>query len=114
MTAFVNIVKLRGYLGKDAEVPSSDIVSRYSYGVLSLCIDSGSWNEVENVWTPQTVHHHLICIGPYFCGQTRGLEQGDHIEIDGELCASETGSHVRVLRICRLDRPVGSDEPDDG
>ena len=114
-TTFINIVKLRGFLGRDAEAPTSDIVSRYSYGVLALCIDAGSWNKTENVWVPQTVWHRLICIGPYFCGYTRGLKQGDHLEIKGELCASESGSSVRVLQIRRLEDPqIGADDSDDG
>jgi len=102
MTSFENTVRLRGYLTEDAEAPTSDFVSRYSYGVLVVCTDPDSWNPAENVSTSQTVHHRLICIGPYLRGETQGLKRGDHIEIEGEICASETGSQVRVLHVCKL------------
>jgi hypothetical protein len=115
MTPFKNSVKLRGFLGEDAAAPSSDIISRYSYGSLTLCIDAGLWNKVENLWVPRTIFLPLICIGPYFCGYTRGLKRGDHVEVEGELCASESGTHVRVLQLNRIERPLSDpDDSDDG
>ncbi len=85
MDIFKNAVTLRGFLGRDAEVPASDHIQRDAFAVLTLCIESGVWNTATNAWVPQTARHTIICPGPYFCGFTRGMKQGDYIEIEGEL-----------------------------
>jgi hypothetical protein len=86
MTAlFENTLKLRGFLGKDAEVPSSDHITDDAYAVLTLCLESGVWWRPRNEWISNTGWFRIICPGPYFCGFTRGMSQGSYIEVEGYL-----------------------------
>jgi single-stranded DNA-binding protein len=130
MTLFANIVTLRGFLGSDARVPASDGISRNAFAVLTLCIESGTWNKAANEWRPSTAWHRIICPGPFFCGFTRGMKQGDYVEIEGQLhvshydrpivIAGKTVTDQRPLyevhatQIRKLDYPpVGVDEGED-
>src|ERR1700733_8718453 len=97
MTPFENTVKLRGFLGRDAEAPPSDGITCEAYVVLTVCIESGTWIKGSNKWIPQSASHRIICRGPFFCGFTRGMKQGDYIEIEGELRGAFIGEGT-VLR----------------
>jgi single-stranded DNA-binding protein len=111
MTLFENTVTLRGFLGSDAEVPSSDGIRSDSFAVLTVCIATGTWKKQTSEWVSRTERHRVFCMGPYFCGFTRGMKRGDYVEIDGELHASESGSAVHALSIRRLEcPPAGVDE----
>jgi hypothetical protein len=121
MQPFENLVKLRGFLGKDAEAPSSDRIQNDSFAVLLLATVSGVWDLGANEWYPRTDWHRVICPGPFFCGMVRGMKCGDYLEIEGELHTQEQnrtvvvagerfpmkhGSYaVHAVRITRLDRP---------
>lgn len=94
MQLFENSIKLRGFLGSNAEVLPSDGIKNDSFAVLTLCIVSGTWKKSTNEWSPWTDWHRIICPGPYFCGFTRGMKRGAYIEVEGE------------LHISRYDRPV--------
>jgi len=96
MTLFENTLKLRGFLGKDAEVPSSDGITEDAYAVLLLATMSGTWDIATNEWTPRTDWHRIICPGPWFCGFTRGMRRGDYLEVEGELRAVEQERGVVV------------------
>ncbi len=120
-TLFENTVKLRGFLGKDAQAPSSDGITEDAYAVLFLATVSGIWDLSTNEWTPRTDWHRIICPGPFFCGMVRGMRRGDYLEVEGELRALEQERGVVVaserfpvkhatyavhaIRIQRLDRP---------
>lgn len=120
-TLFENTVKLRGFLGKDAQAPSSDRITEDAYAVLLLATVSGIWDLSTNEWTPRTDWHRIICPGPFFCGMVRGMRRGDYLEVEGELRALEQERGVVVagerfpvkhatyavhaVRIQRLDRP---------
>ena len=124
MNIFKNSFSLRGFLAADAEVPTSDHIRDDSYAVLTLCIESGVWNKARNKWIPQTARHTVICPGPYFCGFTRGMKQGDYVEVEGELRSTlvEEGTTLRnslhaymvhALTIRRLEVPaIGVHEGD--
>ncbi|MGC1782093.1 MAG: hypothetical protein WA708_06210 [Acidobacteriaceae bacterium] len=130
MTLFENIVTLRGFLGKDAEVPSSDHIQPDSFAVLLLGTMSGTWDVATNAWTPRIEWHRIICPGPYFCGFTRGMRRGDYLEVEGELRALEQdrtvvvvgerypGMHatyaVHAIHINRLERPLVVVDTGDG
>lgn len=121
MQLFENTVKLRGFLGKDAEAPSSSGIQNDSFAVLLLATVSGVWDLGNNQWNPRTDWHRVICPGPFFCGMVRGMQRGDYLEIEGELRTQEQnrtvvvtgerfpmkhGSYlVHATRITRLDRP---------
>ncbi len=74
MNIFANTLKLRGFLGKDAEVPSSDGITDDAFTVLYLATMSGTWDIATNEWTPRTTSHRIVCPGPWFCGFTRGID----------------------------------------
>jgi hypothetical protein len=124
MNIFRNHVILRGFLSRDAEVPTSHHIQSDSYAVLTLCIESGVWNKAQNQWIPQTARHTILCPGPYFCGFTRGMKHGDYVEVEGELRSTlvEEGTTLRnslhayvvhALTIRRLEVPaIGVDEGD--
>ena len=114
MTLFENTVTLRGFLGSDAEVPTSDGIRRDSFAVLTVCVPTGTWKKQTSEWGSTTERHRVFCMGPYFCGFTRGMKRGDYVEIDGELRVSESGSEVHALSIRRLEcPPVGVDEDEE-
>ena len=120
-TLFANSIILRGFLGKNAEVPPSDGITEDAYAVLLLATVSGTWDLSTNEWTPRTDWHRIICLGPFFCGMVRGMRRGDYLEVEGELrnqdqprtvvvageshSVSKTSYAVHAIRIQRLDRP---------
>ena len=122
MTLFENAVKLRGFLVKDAEVPTSDRTEVDSFAVLLLATMSGTWDIATNEWIPHTACHRVVCPGPYFCGFTRGMKHGDYVEVEGELHVFDydrpvivEGEHftakryvceVRAIQVRRLERPL--------
>lgn len=127
MTIFENTVTLRGFLGKDAEVPSSDDIAWNSFAVLLVGIASGTWRKRTCEWIPLTEWHRVICPGPFFCGFARGMKQGDYVQITGELRRSDydriitdaderfpvaqCNYEVHALEIRRLEVPsIGADE----
>jgi len=121
MTLFANNVILRGFLGKNAEVPPSDGIPYNAFAVLLLATVSGKWDLGANQWLPRTDWHRIICPGPFFCGLVRGMRRGDYLEVEGELRALEQDRGVVVagerfsvkhstyavhaVRIQRLDQP---------
>jgi|GEM_PF-4590569 len=54
MNIFENTPKLRGFLVKDAEVPSSDGITENAFAVLYLATMSGTWDIAINQWA----QHH--------------------------------------------------------
>jgi len=124
MNIFKNSVSLRGFLACDAEVPASNHIRHDSFAVLVLGIASGTWKKQTCEWIPRTARHTVICPGPYFCGFTRGMKQGDYVEVEGELRSTliEEGTTLRnslhayvvhATQIRRLEVPaIGVDEGD--
>ena len=122
MTLFANTVTLRGFLGKNAEVPPSDGIREDAYAVLLLATVSGTWDLATNQWTPRTDWHRIICPGPFFCGFTRGMRRGDYLEVEGELReqvqkrtvviaderfpVNKATYALHATRIQKLDRPL--------
>lgn len=130
MNIFKNVVTLRGFLARNAEVPTSDHIRRDSFAVLVLGIASGTWKTQTCEWIPRIEWHRVICPGPFLCGFTRGLKQGAYIEVTGELHRSDYDRSVTVagerfpvtqstyevhaLEIRRLEVPsIGVDEGED-
>ena len=109
-----NSLQLRGFLGKDAEVPSSDGITDDAFAVLTLCVESGVWWRPSNEWLSKTAWFRVICPGPFFCGFTRGMKQGEYIEVDGQLAIHHYRSlnftnpvyEIHATQIRRLEIPV--------
>ena len=122
-----NTVTLRGFLGKDAEVPTSNHIEWNSFAVLLVGIATGTWRKRTCEWVPRTEWHRVVCPGPFFCGFTRGMKQGDYVEVIGELHRSDydrtitdagerfpvaqSTYEVHALEVRRLEVPaIGVDE----
>lgn len=121
MQLFENLVKLRGFLGKDAEAPSSDHLTGDSFAVLLLVTVSGKWDLEAARWNPRTDLHRIICPGAFFCGMVRGMRCGTYLEIEGEIrewdedrtvvvagkprVVKHAVYAVHAIHIARLDRP---------
>ena len=117
-----NRITLIGFLGKDAEVPPSAEITAAAYAVLTLCTEAGQWVKRDSYWLPHTAEHTIICPGPYNCGLTRGMKQGDYLEIEGTLrtfeypepvvisedplVMKESGFEIYATKIQRLDPPA--------
>jgi hypothetical protein len=97
MQLFENTIKIRGFLGSNAEVPPSEGITEDAYAVLSLATMSGTWDIATNEWKPRIDWHRIVCPGPYFCGLTRGMRRGEYLEIEGELRALEQDRTVVVV-----------------
>ena len=122
MTLFENSLKLRGFLVKDAEVPPSQGITEDAFAVLFLATVSGTWDIAANEWTPRITSHRIVCLGPWFCGFTRGMRRGDYVEVEGELHVHDyerpvvvAGEHfsakryvceIRALQVLKLERPL--------
>ncbi len=120
MATFKNIVKLRGFLGRDAEEPAGKI-EMDCFAVLLLATQSGTWDVAANEWRSRLDWHRVVCPGAYFCRLTRGMRRGEYLDIEGELRVHEQErsvvvagerfpvSHasyaVHATGIRRLDRP---------
>ena len=81
MNIFKNAVTLRGFLGQNADVPTSNHIQHGSFAVLMLGIASGTWKKQTCEWIPSTEWHRIICPGPFLCGFTRGMKKGEYIEV---------------------------------
>jgi hypothetical protein len=114
MTLFENTLTLRGFLGRDAEAPSSEAIAEDACAVLTLCIEIGEWWRPANEWISRTGWYRIICPGPYFCGFTRGMKKGEYIEVEGKLFISNYSSpefkdpnyEVHAVNIRRLEIPL--------
>jgi len=114
MNLFENTIKLRGFLGKDAEAPSSDGITDDAFAVLTLCVESGVWWRPSNEWLSKTAWYRVVCPGPFFCGFTRGMKQGEYVEIDGQIAIQRYASlnltnpvyEIHATQIRRLEIPV--------
>ena len=114
MNLFENRITLRGFLGQNAEVPSSEGITDDARAILTLCMDSGVWWRPANEWISHTAWFRVICPGPFFCGFTRGMKQGEYVEIEGQLAIHHYASlnftepvyEIHASRIERLEVPA--------
>ena len=93
MNLFRNTVTLRGFLAKDAEVPTSDHIRHDSFAVLVLGIASGIWKKQTCEWIPRTEWHRIVCFAKP-AEYAKGLKKVDYIEVEGELRSSEFDAEV--------------------
>ena len=123
MQLFENTVKLRGFLGKDAESPSSDRIQEDSFAVLLVATVSGVWDLGSNEWIPRTDWPRIVVFGTP-ADQAKGLKKGDYVEIEGELRSSQreietvkdkkktkikiTDWEIRASKVSKLAKPESS------
>lgn len=123
MALYKNTIKLKGFVGKDAERKSTGNGSTLT--TFSLATKSSYKDKRSSEWISRTEWHRVVCFAAP-AEQARSLKKGDYVEIEGELRSSEFDSEVgngqaktsikrrswevRATEIRKLARPVMQDE----
>ena len=86
MALYENNVKLKGYIGKDAENFATK--QQRTFTVLSLATKSGYKDKQTDKWVNHTEWHRIVAFGTpgVFA---KNLRKGDYVEVEGELRSSE-------------------------
>ena len=86
MALYENNIKLKGFLGKDAENFATK--QQKTFTVLSLATKSGYKDKQKNEWVNHTEWHRIVAFGKP-ADYAKDLKKGDYVEIEGELRSSE-------------------------
>ena len=86
MALYENNVKLKGYIGKDAQ--SFATRQQNTFVVLSLATKSGYKDKQKNEWVNHTEWHRIVAFGKP-ADYAKSLKKGDYVEVEGELRSSE-------------------------
>jgi single-strand DNA-binding protein len=82
MALYENNVKLKGFIGKDAE--SFATKQQKTFTVLSLATKSGYKDKQKDEWVNHTEWHRIVAFGKP-AEYAKNLKKGDYVEIEGEL-----------------------------
>jgi len=91
MALYENNLKLRGYLGKDAENIATK--QQRTFTVLSLATKSGYKDKQTGQWVNHTEWHRIVAFGKP-ADYAKGLKKGDYVEVEGELRSTEYDAQV--------------------
>ena len=91
MALYTNEIKLKGYLGKDAENVTTK--QQRTFTVLSLATKSGYKDKRTNEWVNHTEWHRIVAFGTP-AGYAKDLKKGDYVEVVGELRSTEYDAEV--------------------
>jgi single-strand DNA-binding protein len=86
MALYENNVKLKGYIGKDAE--SFATKQQRTFVVFSLAVKSGYKDKQTQQWVNRTEWPRIVAFGKS-ADFAKNLKKGDYVEIEGELHSSE-------------------------
>jgi len=86
MALYENNVKLKGYVGKDAE--SYATKQQQTFAVFSLAVKSGYKDKQTDQWVNRTEWPRIVAFGKP-SDYAKYLKKGDYVEIEGELRSSE-------------------------
>jgi single-strand DNA-binding protein len=93
MALYENNVKLKGYVGKDAE--SYATKQQQIFAVFSLAVKSGYKDKQTDQWVNHTEWPRIVAFGKP-SDFAKYLKKGDYVEIEGELRSSE--HEVEILK----------------
>lgn len=126
MALYTNEIKLKGYLGKNAENIATK--QQRTFTVLSLATKSGYKDKRTNEWVNHTEWHRIVAFGTP-AEHAKGLKKGDYVEVVGELRSTEydaetgegkkkttvkrRGWEVRASVVRKLAQPAKSSENPD-
>jgi len=118
MALYENNIRLKGFLGKDAE--SKSTASGNQFTVFSLATKSSYKDKQSGEWVSHTEWHHIASFGQS-AEIAKLLKRGDYAEVEGELRSStyeaEAASgkntkrrswEIRASVVRKLDRPAAS------
>lgn len=91
MALYENNVKLKGYVGNDAE--SFATKQQQIFVVFSLSTKSGYKNKQTEQWVNRTEWHRIVVFGTPIT-YAKYLKKGDYVEITGELRSSEVEAEI--------------------
>ena len=86
MALYENNIKLKGFLGKDAENFATK--QQKTFTVLSLATKSGYKDKQKNEWVNNTEWHRIVAFGKP-ADYAKNLKKGDYVQLEGELRSSE-------------------------
>jgi single-strand DNA-binding protein len=86
MALYENNVKLKGYVGKDAE--SYATKNQTTFVVFSLAVKNGYKNRQTNEWVNRTEWPRIVAFGKP-ADIAKNLKKGDYVEVEGELQSTE-------------------------
>jgi single-strand DNA-binding protein len=91
MALYENTVKLKGFLGKDAQSQSTR--NSKTFTILSLATKSSYKDKEKDEWISRTEWHRIVCFGKPG-DYAKDLKKGDYIDVQGELRSSEFDAEV--------------------
>ena len=86
MALYENNVKLKGYIGKDAE--SFATKNQTTFVVFSLAVKNGYKDRQTNEWVNRTEWPSIVAFGKP-ADHAKTLKKGDYVEVEGELRSTE-------------------------
>jgi single-strand DNA-binding protein len=92
MALYENVIKLKGFVGKDAEAKGAGNANG-AMTTFSLATKSSYKNKRTNEWISRTEWHRVLCFAAS-AEYAKDLRKGDYVEIEGELRSSEFDSEV--------------------
>ena len=81
MALYENNIKLKGYIGKDAENFATK--QQKTFTVLSLATKSGYKDKQKDEWVNHTEWHRIVAFGKP-AEHAKNLKKGDYAEIEGD------------------------------
>jgi single-strand DNA-binding protein len=125
MALYENNIKLKGYIGKDAENFATK--QQKTFTILSLATKSSYKDKQKDEWVNHTEWHRIVAFGKP-ADYAKNLKKGDYIEIEGELRSTEydaevgedkkkatvkrRGWEVRASIVKKLAQPASGGNPD--
>lgn len=86
MALYENSVRLKGFLGKDAQTKAS--ARGKNFTVLSLATKTSYKDKNTDEWVSHTEWHRIVCFNKP-AEFARDLCKGDYVEVEGDLRSSE-------------------------
>lgn len=94
MALYENTIRLKGFLGRDAETKQT---SNNPLIVLSLATKSSYKDKQKGEWISRTDWHRIVCFAKT-AKYADGLKKGDHVEVTGTLRSSRYDGEVALGR----------------
>jgi single-strand DNA-binding protein len=91
MAIYENTIRLKGFVGKDAEIKAAE--NGNTVVVISLATKSSYKDKQTNEWLSRTEWHRIVCFGSVV-NYAMELKKGDYAEAEGELRSSEYDAEV--------------------
>ncbi len=120
MALYENNIRLKGFVGKDAETKSTATGKQFT--VFSLATKSSYKDKQSGEWVAHTEWHRIVSFGKP-AEYAKSMKKGDYAEVAGELRSSEYNSNpggrkqsvrlrsweIRASRIRKLERSASAD-----